>query len=122
MGHYVLSSYNVRGCTAHGGVLIYCKPTQTTNKIETVDNLSREKHFEVTAMEMTSLNIIVECIYRAPRGNLTRNPQNSSTTKITKICLNNYITNHQIQVIPSVLSDHSEVVTIIIIDIFQSSS
>lgn len=66
--NFVLANYSIRQSSAHGGVMIYCKPYININKIENIDALSVEVHFEITTAEIISLNIIVIAIYRAPNG------------------------------------------------------
>ena len=67
---YNLTSHFCRTQSGGGGTLIYIKTNYSSKEIPVINNLSIEKHCEVTAIEVTNPQIIVACIYRSPSGQL----------------------------------------------------
>ena len=65
-----LSSYFCRPHLGGGGTLIYTKSNHICEKIANIHDFSIEKHCEVTATEVSNLQIIIVCIYRSPSGPL----------------------------------------------------
>lgn len=68
IGDFILSSYSIRNSSGHEAVIIYTKPGIHINKIQKIDVLSREKDFEVTAVEVIKNYMIIICVYWDPNG------------------------------------------------------
>ena len=51
-------------------MLIYTKEELTVNRISAIDNISMEKHCEITAIEIKQPNVIILCMYRFPNSQL----------------------------------------------------
>jgi len=67
---YNLSGYFCRSQSGGGGTLIYTKSNYVTKKIMHLNNLSIDKHCEITGVEVINVNIVIVCIYRSPSGQL----------------------------------------------------
>lgn len=67
---YNLASHFCRSVSGGGGTLIYLKSKYMYKEIAAINNLSIEKHCEVTAIEVMNPKIIIICMYRSPGGQL----------------------------------------------------
>lgn len=68
--NFVIANAFCRSNSIHGGVIIYVRELYKTKKLAHLDKLSQEIHCEICAVEITSFNIIIICIYRSPSGNI----------------------------------------------------
>ncbi|XP_049766294.1 uncharacterized protein LOC126095559 [Schistocerca cancellata] len=56
--------------SSHGGSCIFVKSDIDYCNIKCIELLAEEKIFEVSAVELSALKLIIICIYRSPDGNL----------------------------------------------------
>jgi hypothetical protein len=55
-----------RVTSGHGGACIYVKKDIETREVNYFRNMSEEKNFEMSVIELSDCKITVFCIYRAP--------------------------------------------------------
>ncbi|XP_047115586.1 uncharacterized protein LOC124795558 [Schistocerca piceifrons] len=67
---------NIRKTSMHGGTCIYVREDVKHENLKFTKQLGEEQNFEISATELTNLNIIVICIYRSPDGNVTTFTEN----------------------------------------------
>lgn len=68
--NYTIANHFSRKDCKGGGVIIYIKNSFKFKKLEIIDNISKEREFEVVAIEIKDLNIVIVCVYRSPNSPL----------------------------------------------------
>jgi hypothetical protein len=66
-----LASSFSRNKSDHGGSCIYLKHNVQTKEINYLHGISKEKDFEMTAVEILDYKLIVVCVYRSPDGDFS---------------------------------------------------
>jgi exonuclease III len=66
---YKLGANFCRTSNRYGGTCIFVSNDLKTRELPFVNNLARESVFEISAIEVVDLKIIVVCIYRSPNSN-----------------------------------------------------
>ena len=66
---YKLVSYFGRKTHKHGGSCIYVKKSIRTRDVHYLGDISVEKDFEMSVVEVVTYGYIIVCIYRSPDGN-----------------------------------------------------
>jgi hypothetical protein len=64
------SNFN-RSKIIHGGTCIYVKNYLQTRELNYIKGISKEKDFEMSAVENLDYDLIVVCVYRSPDGNFS---------------------------------------------------
>jgi exonuclease III len=60
-----------RSKSDHGGSCIFVKHCMQTKEINYLQGISKEKDFEMTAVEVLDYKLIIACVYRSPDGNFS---------------------------------------------------
>jgi len=55
----------------HGGTCIYVKHYLQTKEVNYIKGISKEKDFEMTAVEIPDYDLNVVCVYRSPDGDFS---------------------------------------------------
>jgi hypothetical protein len=66
--HFKLVSKFSRIRNEHGGSYIYVRDTVQTKEQNCVQELCKEKDFEMSIVELVDYKIVLMCIYRSPDG------------------------------------------------------
>lgn len=67
---YIKAAHFSRKKVCRGGVCIYVKNQISYNKLDWINEMSIEKHFECCGITVSDLNYTVVCVYRTPGSNL----------------------------------------------------
>jgi exonuclease III len=68
---FKLTSNFSRSKSIHGGTCIYVKHYLQTKEVNYIKGISKEKDFEMTAVEIPDYDLIVVCVYRSPDGDFS---------------------------------------------------
>ena len=68
---FKLTSKFSRSNSTHGGTCTYVKQYLQTREINYIQGISKEKDFEISAVEIVDYNLTVVCVYRSPDGDFS---------------------------------------------------
>jgi hypothetical protein len=68
VNEFKLTSNSSRSKSIHGGTFIYVKHYLQTREVNYINGISKEKDFEMSALEFLDYDLIVVCVYRSPDG------------------------------------------------------
>jgi exonuclease III len=71
INEFKLTSNFSRSESIHGGTCIYVKHYLQTKEVNYIQGISKEKDFEMSAVEIRDYDMIVVCVYRSPDGDFT---------------------------------------------------
>ena len=70
VNNFVTESYFSRNSTKHGGTMIMRNAEVSCTRLQNLEQLSIEKHGEISGIYMNNLEIYVINVYRSPSGDL----------------------------------------------------